>query len=76
MNRVLESLRLPGNFLREGRQFNLASYRANLDLDLVMDVDQTPIVQQSSIMEMYYDSKRRAEGPEENTPDRKRLSND
>jgi len=30
---------LSENFLREGRQLNMASYRANLNLDLVLDLD-------------------------------------
>ena len=45
------SQELSGNFLREGRQYNMASYRANLDLDLVMDLDQTLAVQRGSIKE-------------------------
>ena len=40
---------LSGNFLGEGRQFNMASYRANLDLD--MDLGQTLAVQRGSIKE-------------------------
>ena len=48
---VIAALSLSGNFLGEGRQFNMASYRANLDLDLVMDLDQTLAVQQGSIKE-------------------------
>jgi hypothetical protein len=48
---VFAALSLSGNFLGEGRQFNMASYRANLDLDLVMDLDQTLAVRRGSIKE-------------------------
>jgi hypothetical protein len=46
---VFAALSLSVNFLGEGRQFNMASYRANLDL--VMDLDQTLDVQRGSIKE-------------------------